>query len=263
MTFDLAHYEATLHRIDAGLERLSRLVDQLPAAVASAAGRWYLPGFASASLTQSGTVLASVGHDLVANLRELVLGAIAPIRFYLLARDWTDVRGLTTSVAGDLQPAALSVGYYWQGRAADAYGMVVPPQIAAAVRIGTMADKTQTALTWSAAAGAAFYLGVLVVLGQLIIVFVGVLAGLMSVELSWAALDVAVQQTSFSAAEIVSLVSLLGAALTTQYIQLRNLESEAGDVSAFPRRHWPESFTDRYLDATVADGDAEWSLEQR
>lgn len=263
MTFDLAQYEATLHRVDAGLQRLSGLVDRVPPAAASAVGHWYVPGPVAASITESAGILAMAGHQLLAKLREILLGAIAPVRFFLLARDWTEVRGMTTSVAGDLQPVALSVGYYWQGRAADAYAAVIPPQIAAAVRIGTMADRTQTALTWSAGAGAAFYLGILMVIGQLLVAYIGVLILLGTIELSVAALELAIEQTTFSAAEIVSLISLLGAVLTSQYIQLRNLESEAEDVSAFPNGQWPAALTDRYNEATVTDGDADWSLEQR
>jgi uncharacterized protein YukE len=262
-TFDLAQYEITLHRIDAGLDDLSRIVRQLPAATASITGRWYMTDAMSASIAQVSATLTSIGHDLIAKLKELLRGAIAPIRFFALAGDWGGVRGLASSIAGELQPVALSVDFCWQGRAADAYQKVIPAQVSAAVRIGAMADKTQTALTWSAAAGCAFYLGVLVVVIQLIIAFIGVLAALESVVFSWAALALAIEKATFSAAEIVALVGLLAAALTTQEIQLSNLHSEAEDAAAFPHHQWPSSVTDRYTDATVTDGDAEWSVEQR
>jgi hypothetical protein len=263
MTFDLAQYEATIDRLDKGAADLTRLVRQLPGATAAVTGRWYMTDEMSAALTQISNTLTSLGADLLAKIQEFFRGAVAPIRFFFIANDWDDVRGLATGIAGDLQPVALSVDYYWQGAAADAYKAVIPTQSAAATRIGTMADKTQTALTWSAAAGCAFYLGLLVVLIQFIIAFMGVLAALGSVVFSWAGIALAIGEAGIGLGEVAALAGLLAAALTTQGIQLSNLHGEADDASAFPGHHWPSAVADRYTDATVADGNARWSVEQR
>jgi uncharacterized protein YukE len=263
MTFDPAQYEATIDRLDKGMADLSRLVGQLPAATASVTGRWYMTDDLSAALTRISNTLAALGADLLAKLKEFLKGAVAPIRFFFIANDWDEVRGLATSVAGNLQPVALSVDYYWQGAAAEAYKSVIPAQTAAATRIGTMSDKTQTALTWSAAAGCAFYLGLLAVLIQFVIAFVGVLAALGSVVFSWAGILLAIEEAGIGLGEVAALVALLAAALTTQGIQLSNMHSEAEDASAFPGHHWPSAVADRYTDATVTDGNANWSLEHR
>lgn len=53
-----------------------------------------------------------------------------------------------------------------------------------------------------------------------------------------------------------ALVTSLG----TQAAQLVTLHGEAADRTAFPRGAWPNPTTGRYDDATVTDGDTDWSL---
>ena len=262
MTVNLAQYEATVRRLDSGLGELSRLVDRLPAAAAEAASRWYMTDAMSRSLVTLSSMLAGAGVSAVNQVRDLMKGAAAPI---LLIRDvgtWGDVRGVATTFVGELQPSALSVDYYWKGDAAEAYKSVIPAHTAAAARIGVMADKTQLALGWSVSAALAFYAGLLVVVIQLIVAFVGVLAILGTVVFSWAGLALALKEASVGWVEIAALSALLATALGTQTVQLGVLHSEAADASAFPAGHWPGSLTDRYSDATVTDGDAEWSIER-
>jgi hypothetical protein len=262
MTFNHAQYEATIRRLDSGLTELSRLVDRVPAVAAAAAGRWYMTEAMSHSLIQLSNTLAGAGAYAVNQVRHLMKGAAAPFRLIDDIYTWGDVRGVATTFAGELQPAALTVDYHWQGRAAEAYKGVIPAHTAAAARIGGMADKAQTALGWSVSAALVFYAGLLVVVIQLIVAFVGVLAILGTVVFSWAGVALAVQEAGVKAAEIGALVMLLVTALGTQVLQLGALHSEAADASAFPGGHWPGSLTDRYSDATVTDGDAEWSIER-
>ena len=39
-----------------------------------------------------------------------------------------------------------------------------------------------------------------------------------------------------------------------------NLRGELVDHSQFPGGHWPAAVAETYADATVADGDAKWSI---
>lgn len=41
------------------------------------------------------------------------------------------------------------------------------------------------------------------------------------------------------------------------------LHGEAVDMSMFPGQHWPDPATANYRDATVTDGDADWSLRRK
>jgi hypothetical protein len=43
---------------------------------------------------------------------------------------------------------------------------------------------------------------------------------------------------------------------------MNNMRSEALDQSAFPNNRWPVGAAHSYDDATVTDGDADWSIER-
>ena len=261
--FNIAQYEATIAKVDAGRRQLAELVDRLPTVTASLTTQWYVNPAMSAALTKVSSVLYQLGRDVVATIDDFCRGTAAPVRFVNLVHEWREVKNLATAFAGDLQPVALNVGDYWQGRAADAYRDVIPSQMAAATRIGVMADKAQAALGWSASAGIAFYVGVLLVLIKFIVSFVGVVALFGSVAFSWAGIVLAIGEAELGFAELLALATLLATALGTQAVQMGNLYTEAADASAFPAGHWPSPRTDRYLDATVADGDADWSMRGR
>src|SRR5258706_10357906 len=94
MTFNPAQYEATIRRLESGLNELSRLLQRLPAVTESAANRWYMTDGMSASLIATSNRLGSAGGDLTAQVKELLHGAVAPLRVYYIARDWRLVRGL-------------------------------------------------------------------------------------------------------------------------------------------------------------------------
>jgi hypothetical protein len=220
VTFDPTLAEATLRRLGAAVDRLAGLVDVTPVGP-----------------------LRVLGRGVLAELDLALRCAAAPVRLYLVADGWNDVRGQVTSVAGMLTPSRLGVAS-WQGPAAEAYRRTIPAHAAAAARVGTMAERTQTALTWSAAAGCAFYAGLLVVVVQFAIAYEGVLAALGTVALSWVGVQLALGELALTAAEIGVLVGLLVAAITTQAIQLNNLSGEAADQSAFPGGHWPPSTMD-------------------
>lgn len=263
MGFDLAEYEATINQLENRLGELTRMVQRLPALAADIAGRRYLPSFVITAATEACALVARYGNTIIERIRELLRGAVAPLRFYMLGHEWSEVRRLVTGVAGDLQPATLSVDHFWKGNAADAYKSVIPSHAAAATRIGMMADRTQTALTWSAAAGCTFYLGVLLVLFQLLVNYLAAIAAIITGVGAPAGAATAASSTGITLAELGALAALLVAALGTQGIQLDNLYSEAADQSAFPHGHWPPASTHWYNDGTVTDGDADWSLQQQ
>jgi hypothetical protein len=61
---------------------------------------------------------------------------------------------------------------------------------------------------------------------------------------------------------IATAIATLTAFLGTQATSMISLHGEAVDVSKFPDGRWPRSNTSTYGDATVTDGDADWSLAQ-
>lgn len=237
-------------------------MQRLPQVTASVTGQWHITADLARAINSASRTLTGIGDQCIDAIRDFLTGATAPVRFFLMATDWTDVREAATTIAGELSPAALGgVDYRWQGTAAEAYKAIIKPQSDAAARIGVIADKTQSALTWSAAAACAFYLGILAVVIQFIVAFIGVLAELGTVVFSWAGILLACEQAGIGMAELGTLAALFIAAMASQGIQLNNLYSEAADATAFPSKHWPNPFTDRYADGTVTDGDADWSIE--
>jgi hypothetical protein len=57
---------------------------------------------------------------------------------------------------------------------------------------------------------------------------------------------------------MAALTALLGA----QASQMTVLHGEAVDGGVFPHGHWPDATTTNFSDATVTDGDADWSLRR-
>ncbi|MGC4749923.1 hypothetical protein ACLQ28_30315 [Micromonospora sp. DT201] len=60
---------------------------------------------------------------------------------------------------------------------------------------------------------------------------------------------------------IIAAVGALVAVLGAQASQMVVLHGEAIDVSAFPGGKWPNATPSQFSDATVKDGDADWSLQ--
>lgn len=260
MSFDLAQYDATIERLRTGLHDLSRQLDRVPAVVANASDQWYVTAPMASTIRAAGDTILRLGNQILDRVIDLLRGATAPVRFFVLANDWAEVRGVATTVAGTLSPAALSVDYYWQGMAADAYVAAIKPQVDAANRIGVMADKTSSALAWSATAGLAFYLTLLVIIIKLVIAMVTALTALGTVVFSWAGAALIIEEAGVDGAVIITAMAALMTLLGTQATQLTALHSEGADNTAFPNRHWPLANSGRYTDATVTDGDADWSI---
>jgi hypothetical protein len=180
------------------------------------------------------------------------------------AFEWQDVRGLATTVGGQLKPFVLTtVGNTWRGPAATAYGKVILPQGAAADRIGAVSDKVSTALQLCAAAGLVFYLAIAAILVKFIAAMVTCIAAFGSAVFSWAGAALIVEEAGVNSALIWAAITALSAALVTQGQQLITVHGELKEVTALPGNaggHWPNATTGGYNDGTVTDGDADWSL---
>src|SRR5262249_7448981 len=137
----------------------------------------------------------------------------------------------------------------------------IPPQSNAAARIGSMADKTASALEACAVIGLAFYAALGVILVKFIIAFIVALVAFGSAVFSWAGAALIVEEAGVNTGMIIAAVGALVAALGAQAVQMTTLHGEANDPTSFPGSHWPDATPGRFSDATVADGDADWSLQ--
>jgi hypothetical protein len=178
------------------------------------------------------------------------------------AWEWMDVKGMATDVSSRLRPEALTVDRYWRGPAFDGYAGTIVPQANAAARIGAIADKTGMSLGACGAAAAAFYLALGVIVVKFIAAAIAAIAAFGSAVFSWAGAAIIVEEAAVNTAAITTAVGLLMAVLTAQATVMVVLHGEAADGTSLPGAHWPGARSDRFSDATVTDGDADWSVRR-
>ncbi|MGH3620916.1 MAG: hypothetical protein ACRDQ5_03885 [Sciscionella sp.] len=260
MAFSEAQFQAVQDKINGGLRDLSGKIDQVRPAAEAGLDHWYIPGFVKDAVRWLVDKAVSLAKTIWDKIVEVLKGVTAPLYFFKYSFDWQDVRGLATGVAGQLKPEAMTASTKWKGSAADAYGKVIKPQGDAANKIGTIADKTSSALGICAAAGLAFYVAIGIILVKFIVAMVGIIAALGSVAFSWAGVVLAVEEAGVNTGLIITAVTTLAAALGFQAQQMSVLHGEAVDNSTFPGGTWPDPTTGSYNDGSVKDGNASWSL---
>jgi hypothetical protein len=261
MAFNTAQYQAAIDDLTAGLTKLSGKIQEVPPAVDAATNHWYILSEVADAIRWLGDKLMELGSWILDKLKELLEGAAAPVLLFVKAWDWQDVRDLANGVAANIKPDQLTASDLWHGSAASAYSKQIPPQGNAASRIGTMADKTATALEVCAGAGLAFYLALGIILVKFIAAFITALVALGSVVFSEAGAALIVEEAGVNTGLILAAVGALLTLLGAQATQMTTLHGEANDPTNFPGGHWPDATPGRFSDATVTDGDADWSLQ--
>ena len=260
MEFSEEQYRAAIEKIRYGLTELNAKIQQIPGAANAAVASPDMPESVRNAVIWLTRKMVDILTSVVNKIVELLKGAAAPIFMFRSAYGWQEVRGLASSVVGNLRPEALRVNRYWTGVANDAYNRAVKPQSDAAAKVGAIAERTSTSLNVCAAAGLAFYVALGVIVVKFIAAAVAVIAALGSIVLSWAGLALIVEEAAVNTGMIIAAVAALTALLGAQASQIAVLHGEAIDTSAFPGGRWPESTRDTFSDATVLDGDAKWSL---
>jgi len=69
------------------------------------------------------------------------------------------------------------------------------------------------------------------------------------------------EEAGVNTAIIVTALTTLAAFLGTQAAAMITMHGDAVDPTSFPAGVWPKSNSGQYSDATVTDGDADWSLK--
>jgi hypothetical protein len=261
MGFDEQRYREAVQKIESGLTDLDGKIQQIPGAANSAVGNALMPDFVRDAVIWLAKKIVDILSSVVSKIVELLKGAVAPIYMFKYAWDWQDVRGVATGVVGNLRPEALSVNRHWKGPANDAYAKAIKPQSDASAKVGTIAERAATSLTVCAAAGLAFYVAIGVIVVKFIVAAVAAIAALGSVVFSWAGLALIVEEAGVNTGMIIAAVAALTALLGAQASQMAVLHGESIDNSVFPGGQWPKSTSDSFSDATVLDGDADWSMQ--
>ncbi|MEJ3750052.1 hypothetical protein WEI85_43170 [Actinomycetes bacterium KLBMP 9797] len=259
----LAQYEAAVDKLVAGTHDLANELQQVAPAAEAATNHWYVNPFLAAKIIELANKMVELGTKILEKIAELLKGAVAPIYMTTNSMDWMEIKGLATGVAGRLKPEGLTVDFHWKGAGSDAYVKQIRPQADAAARIGTMADKTAMSLIVCAGAALAFYLALGVIVVKFIAALVAAIAAFGTAVLSWAGAALIVEEAGVNTALILSAVGALLAVLGAQAKEMVTLRGEANDGTAFtgPGGTWPNAATANFSDATVKDGDADWSVE--
>ncbi|WBC17465.1 hypothetical protein O7600_11800 [Micromonospora sp. WMMA1998] len=261
MEFSKAQYEGLLADISSGLNTLTVRLDQIPQAAAIGAGRWFVTPAVADAILNLGRQIVDIGKKVLDFLVDLLKGATAPIFMFLDAWDWMDMRGSASGVASALTQQHLVVDNSdWSGKARDAYVSSVAAHSVAATRISSIASSTSGHLLFCAGAGTAFYVTLAVVLAKLIAAATVAIPAMGSGVFSAPGAALFLEEAGFTAAVVGTAIVTLTAFLTSQATAMVNLHGEAVDNSSFPAGKWPSPNTSTYSDATVRDGDADWSL---
>jgi hypothetical protein len=211
----------------------------------------------------------SAGEQRLATIdRQLTeLGVIlpAPDAMRTAAGHWVQVRHELSDVAGSLAAPNIEIKLSWQGRAAEIYDTAVrPAQVAAIERLTGLADTFQRALMWAARAGDIFA-------GAAIAVALGVVGALLlaiaaALPLAFGAAAAATGAVRLATLAAMGVNALAGVIISFRdtfaqvEIWLAEIRSQLHDHTAFPGGRWPDARTEAFADATVTDGDADWSV---
>jgi hypothetical protein len=257
-------FAALVDEMRTGLDRFTGILDGLPAAAARAVEHWYVPGALRDSVRWLVAEAVAAGRDLAALIGDLLAGGYAPILLFRRAWQWRDIHGQASGVASALSDQNLVVDdSAWSGPASDSYGKVVAAQSRAATQFGALADGVAANLAECASAGIGFYIALGVIVAKLLAAAVTAAGAFGTGVLCLAGVELILEEAGFDAAAIGALLSTLGLCLAAQARQMVALHGLAVDRTAYPDGAWPLANTATWDDATITDGDADWSLRRR
>lgn len=262
--FSQAQYEAVIREIESGVKTFEGQIAQVIPAANGATGQWYVPAPVAEGFAWIAEKTVEVGTAILNWFRDLLKGAAAPIFMFIDSWRWMDIKGKANGVAADLTLQNLVVDdSNWSGRAREAYLAATGAQSTAAARVGSIAGTTSLTLLGCASAGLGFYIVMAGVLAKLIAALAVSIAGLSSEIFAAPGISLFLEEAGVSTAIIVAAVSVLGAFVTAQVAAMISFHGDATDPTSFPNGVWPKPNTDQYSDATVKDGDADWSLKAK
>lgn len=259
--FDHAAYERAVESVHARVGEVPAQITALRTAAGAAADEPGLPDPIAAALLDLGEQIATGAEELLDQIGQLLQGAAAPVLLFGHAGQWIQIKGQASDVQGRLRVDQLPVREHWKGVAADRYIAAIATQSLAAGRVAGAAGAVLVPLGGCALAGLAFYVTVGVILVEVIEGLAAAVVAFGSEAFSWAGVLLGLETVEVAASTLIAAVASLIALLGAQAQALNILRSELVDHSQFPDGHWPSAVADTYTDATVTDGDAEWSVQ--
>ncbi|MGP4014251.1 hypothetical protein [Saccharopolyspora sp. 5N708] len=257
--FSEAQFGTVIDQLTAGTEELNRQIARIGPAAASAIESGWVSQPVKDAIEWCAQELEEAASEFYRVIVDLLKAAIAPVLMYQRAWEWQNLRGQASGVADCLTPEALNVDNKWHGEAATAYAKTIKRHSKAAARIAAIASRIVGSLVFCASAGLAFYVALGFVVAKYIQTIVVAIAAIESGVFSLGGAVLFVAETAvdsaLTGALVVGLVTLIG----IQVEEMIALHGEAVDPAGFPDG-WPKPGTTPFNDATVTDGDADWSL---
>jgi hypothetical protein len=241
MTYSLAQYQAVTEKVSSGADMFGGKIDDVTAACNAAMGNWWIPPIVRETVRWLCQKMVDMAESFWEIIKDLLKGVAAPAYMFEYAYEWAGVRGIASTVAGELTLPVVGISQDWTGTAATAYSTTVAPQSSAAGEVGTISTQTATALTTCAAAASAFYVAVGVIIFQAIAALTGAVIALGSLVFSLAGIAMAIGEISVSSGLVIASVSTLTALLVAQASQMATLHGAAVDNTSFPGGHWPRA----------------------
>lgn len=262
--FSQAQYEAVIREIESGLKTFEGQLAQVIPAANSATSHWYVPPPVAEGFKWIAEKTVEVGKAILTWFRDLMKGAVAPIFMFIDSWRWMDIKGKANGVAADLTTQNLVVDDTdWSGKARDAYLAAAGAQSSAAARVGAIAGSTSLALLGLASAGLGFYVVLAGVLAKFIAALAVSIAGMGSGVFTAPGIALFLEEVGVNTAIVWAAVGTVGAFIGAQAAAMISLHGDAVDPTSFPNGVWPKSNTTQYSDATVKDGDPDWSLKAK
>ncbi|UGT62785.1 hypothetical protein [Nocardia asteroides] len=217
---------------------------------------------------RNGDDIIGLGNEFADAISELwekfvqaIEGVGAPIAFIETSYDWVGVTRSMNTMAADLEDTAVKVGGYWQGAAAESYADAITPQRMASARMGSIATAIRSATLTLGIAGVTFYTSLLAIVISVIVEAVAEClaagTGIGAIPAGIAGLITAAKFAAMVTAAISGIFTLIQSTLS----QVQAVQVELENPQGFPHGHWPSTGAAGYADATVLDGDADWSVK--
>lgn len=197
---------------------------------------------------------------LLTKLAEIQEGQAAPLTFLKHAQSWkTGVLGSLKS-ATDSAELSTKLDGYWQGVAADRYGVARAGQNGAIGAAYQMSESIAHTLEELADSGWEYYKSIVKCIGDFLAKAAGAIGKILAVITAPWGLSDMIDLVAAVIKALVDVTTATASQLRDQYKAKLDLESLPVVTKGLPNGVWPRAVTDTYDDATVADGTNAWSV---
>ncbi|AEV86666.1 hypothetical protein ACWT_5649 [Actinoplanes sp. SE50] len=261
--FSVAQFEAVIAEINQGKQTYDAKIAQVIPAADHLASQWWVADVIAEAIHYLAKETVDLATEIGNFILDLLKGCGAPIFMFRDSWTWTDIKSGFSAVSTQLTTQNLVVDdSKWAGDAKDAYLTVAEAQSAAAGRLSSIAGNTSNSLLECAIAGSAFYLTVAAVLAKLIVAAAASVAAFSSAIFSEIGAMIFLEEGGVNITALATAAGLLSGFLGDQARVMISLHSDSSDPANFPGGMWPRTNASAFSDATVKDGDADWSLKK-